>query len=261
MSKYNPIYYLLIVLLIMGSFASMAQNDYGIKLLGIVSALFSLLFIIQLLQLLIKKSNQKMDELELIGLILLSLILAMRVFYIHFDFVEMVFGLAGLVLITVYCIKLLQSWKTVREQNRKLALLVVAFYGSIVLYFSSMISVAFAPQMADVMGGMAFGLLLLFAGYAIVAKDFLLDGERVSAFGYVLKLKDRSVVLLILFVLFTAYMGLTKINVLPKLYTDEYPQAYFELVNKAESGEEKPLNGTYTHEEFKELYDQFVSRH
>ncbi len=63
-----------------------------------------------------------------------------------------------------------------------------------------------------------------------------------------------------LFVLFTAYMGLTKINILPKMYSDEYPQAYFELVKQAEAGEEKLVNGEYKHEEFKEMYDGFVSR-
>lgn len=76
-----------------------------------------------------------------------------------------------------------------------------------------------------------------------------------------LKFKDRSVVLITLFVLFTAYMGLTKFYILPKMYSDEYPQAYLELVKQAEAGQEEPINGKYKHEEFKELYDQFVSRH
>jgi hypothetical protein len=44
------------------------------------------------------------------------------------------------------------------------------------------------------------------------------------------------------------------------MYTDEYPQAYFELVKQAESGKEKPVNGKYKHEEFKDMYDRFVSR-
>jgi hypothetical protein len=64
-----------------------------------------------------------------------------------------------------------------------------------------------------------------------------------------------------LFVLFTAYMGLTKFDILPKMYSDEYPQAYLDLVKQAEAGGEKPVNGKYKHEEFKELYDQFVILH
>jgi len=46
-----------------------------------------------------------------------------------------------------------------------------------------------------------------------------------------------------LFVLFTAYMGLTKFVILPKMYSDEYPQAYLELVKQAEGGTEKSVNG------------------
>jgi hypothetical protein len=55
-------------------------------------------------------------------------------------------------------------------------------------------------------------------------------------------------------------MGLTRIGVLPSMYSDEYPQAYFKLVNKAETGKEKPVNGKYRHQEFKEKYDDFLER-
>jgi len=59
----------------------------------------------------------------------------------------------------------------------------------------------------------------------------------------VLKFKDRSIVLMTLFVLFTVYMGLTKFDILPKMYSDEYLQAYLELVKQAEGGTEKSVNG------------------
>jgi hypothetical protein len=44
------------------------------------------------------------------------------------------------------------------------------------------------------------------------------------------------------------------------MYTDEYPQAYFELVKQAEAGTEGSVEGKFNHEEFKEMYDRFVSR-
>ena len=141
-----------------------------------------------------------------------------------------------------------------------LAILVILFYGSIILYVVSMVTVPLLPQLAEPTGGTAFALLLSFLFLSIWKQDIMLEGEKVTGFSYVLKFKDRSVVLLTLFVLFTAYMGLTKIDVLPKMYSDEYPQAYFELVKQAEAGEEKPVNGKYKHEEFKEMYDRFVSR-
>ena len=52
-------------------------------------------------------------------------------------------------------------------------------------------------------------------------------------------------------------MGLTRINVVPKMYTDEYPQTYFELLNEYDAEVE---GGRYKHEEFKREYDKFVER-
>lgn len=261
MGRYNIIYYFLFFLLIMGAFASMAQNDYGINILGFVAASFSLLFSIQFIRLYQKSDNAGLyDKLELISLAILAAILTMRVFYIRFQFVEIAFGVAGIVLIVIYVMKLIQAWKSIRPRNKLLAFLIVMFYGSIVLYLTSMVTVPFFPQLAEPSGGIAFAMLIGFVVVSIIRKDIELDGEKVSGINYVTKLRNRSIVLVTLFFLFTAYMGLTKIGVIPKMYSDQYPQAYFELVKEAETGKEKPVNGKYKHEEFKEMYDQFVNR-
>ncbi|HJS55016.1 MAG TPA: hypothetical protein VJ765_10740, partial [Chitinophagaceae bacterium] len=60
------------------------------------------------------------------------------------------------------------------------------------------------------------------------------------------------------FLLFTLYFGFNRIGLLPGIYSDEYPKAYFELVNKATSKKEKPVDGKYKYEEFMEKYDQFL---
>ena len=245
----------------MGAFASMAQNDYGVKLVGLVAALFGLLFSILLLFHLGQKNRKEIiDSLELISLAALAVILAMRVFYLRFQFVEMVFGLAGLILIAVYIQKLMQSWQSLKDKSRTLAILIVLFHSSIVLYVTSMVSVPFLPGMAEPSGGLAFALLISFIVISVVRKDIMVAGENVSGLNYVSMFKDQSVVLLALFVLFTAYMGLTRVGVLPKMYSDEFPQAYFELVKEAEEGNKKSVNGKYKHEEFKAMYDRFVER-
>jgi len=190
----------------------------------------------------------------------MATVLALRAYYIRFPFVEVIFGAAGLTLIIIYISKLLRSWNELNKRNKVLAVLVSLFYGSIIFYVVSMVAVPFALGIAESTGGVAFGLIILFCILSFIRKKLLVDGEDVFAFKYVLKFKDRSVVLLTLFVLFTAYMGLTKVGILPKMYSDEYPQAYFELVKQAETGSEEPVNGKYKHEEFKEMYDQFVSR-
>lgn len=262
MKKYNPIYYLLFVLLIMGAFASMAQNDYGIKILGLIALAFSLLFTIQLISVVRKKAAKQEASVvfELFSLILLSLILCMRVFYIRFPFVELVFGGAGLLLVLVYIRKSLRSFRLNQPKSSPLAWLVLLFHSSIVLYVLSMITVAFIPSLSEPAGGIAFALLLAFVSMSLWNKEIMFGSEKITGFAFVARVKDRSIVLITLFLLFTAYMGLTKIRVLPKMYSDEFPQTYFQLVNRAETQGEKPVDGKYKHEEFKAMYDRFVER-
>lgn len=261
MQKYNTIYYLLFVLLVMGSFASMAQNDYGVIILGLVAAGFSLIFLIQLVSHVSKKGMSNWHAIiELASLSILAAILTLRIFYVHFEFVEYIFGIAGIILIVVYLLRIIDSRKSIPNTSKNLGLLIVLFYSSIVFYLSSMITVAFFPSLAEPSGGVAFALILVFVALGVRKSYLIDDGEKVSAINYVSKFKDRSVVLIFLFLLFTAYMGLTKIGVLPKMYSDEYPQAYFELVKRAESGKEKPVDGKFKHEEFKEYYSRFVEK-
>ena len=262
MSRYNPYYYLLFVLLIFGAFASMAQNDYGIKILGGAAFVFGLLFLMQFIGEL--RSKHKTDVVvvaELFGLTVVASILAMRVFYIRFPFVEIVFGLAGLILLAAYLLKLFQTWRNLRTKSRALAILLVMFHGSILCYVASMTFVPFMPALAEPLGGAGLLLLLLFLVVGWLKREILIEGEKLSVFTFVSRVRDRSIVLIALFLLFTAYMGLTKIDFIPKMYSDEFPQRYFELVNQAESGAEKPVQGRYKHEEFKEMYDKFIKRH
>jgi hypothetical protein len=121
-----------------------------------------------------------------------------------------------------------------------------------------MITVAFFPSLSEPAGGTAFALILAFILISLLKREIMVGSEKVSGFSAVARFKDSSVLLIILFLLFTSYMGFTKIGVLPKMYSDEFPQTYFELVNQAESGKEKPINGKFKHEDFKEKYDLFV---
>lgn len=261
MSRYNPYYYLLFVLLIFGAFASMAQNDYGIQILGYVALAFSIIFLLQFIFEIRKKRMDVITVVELGSLVVLSVILFMRVFYLRFPFVEVLFGMAGLVLISSYLIKLALTWSRLKAKNKTMGILMILFMGSIIAYVISMTVVPFASTLAEPTGALGFVLLLLFLVVAFFKRDMIVDGERLSAFIFVTRLKDRSIVLATLFLLFTAYMGLTRVGAIPKMYLDQYPQAYYNLVNRAESGAEQLEAGKFRHEEFKEKYERFIQRH
>ncbi|MDZ4715621.1 MAG: hypothetical protein SH819_09145 [Cytophagales bacterium] len=261
MKNYNTLYYLLFVLLIMGAFSSMAQNNYGNGILGGVAVVFALLFSFQLAESFRTKATTTLvDRVELVSLAVISSILALRVFYIHFQFVETIFIVSGMTLLFARLSKLITAWRTYSARNNALALVMSAFHSSIILYVVSMTVVPVGPAFAEPAGMAAFALIIAFAIVAYFAKDFMVGGEKVSALRIAARSSDRSVILLSLFLVFTTYMGLTKIGVLPRLYSDEYPQMYFQLVNQAETGNEKPVEGEYQHEAFKKAYDRFIER-
>jgi hypothetical protein len=261
MNRYNPYYYLLFILVIFGAFASMAQNDYGIKILGGAAFAFAIIFMFQLAyEWRKKKTKDWVMVSELTGVVLISMILGMRVFYLRFPFVEVLFGAAGLMVIASYAIRIKRSWTSLHTKNNTMAVLVVLFLCSITCYFASMTLVAFIPGVAEPLGTIGFILLILFVVGGLWKNQLLVQDERLTAFAYVSKVRDRSIVLAALFVLFTAYIGLTNIGFIPKMYSNEFPQRYFELVQQAETGKEKPIDGRYRHEIFKEKFDQFVKR-
>jgi hypothetical protein len=262
MSKSNSIYFLLFMLLIMGGFAAMAQNDYGITILGMIGFAFAALFASQLLPMLTGKEVWvSWDVLELGCLCILASIMGLRVFYIHFEFVEWIFGAAGAMLVVAYVFKLIQTYREIQGTNNQLSWLAACFHSSIIFYTLSTVLVPFVPWLAEPAGAIGFALLIAFVIANYWKKNLMLKGEKITDLAFVGRSKDRSVVLLSLFLLFTLYIGFTKIGVIPKMYSDEFPQSYFQLINQAETGAEKPIDGKYKHEGFKEAYNRFVGRH
>jgi hypothetical protein len=109
-------------------------------------------------------------------------------------------------------------------------------------------------------GGLALILVFVFLFSSLFKRHFLLEGENRSAFFIIAGFKDRLYLLLSIFIILSLYFGLSGAGILPKLYSNKFPQAYFELVNNAETGKEKPVNGEFKYQEFKKSYDQFVER-
>lgn len=261
MKSYNTIYFLLFVLLIMGAFASMAQNSYGLTLLGVVAVSFGLLFLYQFY-----KSLQHPDrkgfllQAELLALFVLSILFALRTFHIYLPFSELLLAIAGLVLIFVYAKKMLQRYAVLKTKNMKLARLSLLYHLSLILFILSLVFAPFLPHFYAYLGIAAFALLAVFLLIGLSVPNYSLDGSDVSGLKLVAGLRDRSMILLSLFFIFSIYMGLNRIGVLPAMYSDEYPQAYFKLVNEAETGNENRKNSKVNHQEFKERYEDFIER-
>jgi hypothetical protein len=115
----------------------------------------------------------------------------------------------------------------------------------------------FAPKTGEVIGTIALVLLLVFIVASVFKKDLLVEGVNMSAFKIVKHFQDHSIIIVSLFLLFSLYFGLNRIGILPGVYSDEFPKAYLELVNKA-TGKERPVDGKYKYEEFMDKYEQFL---
>ncbi len=259
MKKYNAIYYLLFILLITGAFASMAQNSYGLKIMGGVALAFGLVFLLEFITTLGGKEKKDGYVLaELISMILFSVIFGCRVFNIHFPYIEWMFVAAGAWLVLFYVRKLVIRYRRLVARNRRLAWLGVLFHLSIILFLVSLIMVPFAAQKGEWAGMAAFAILLVFIIGALLKKDDLVDGQRVSAMQMITGYRDHSIILASIFLLFALYTGFNRLGVLPGIYSDEYPRAYFKLVDDATSKKEKPVNGKYKYQEFREEYEKFL---
>jgi hypothetical protein len=259
MKKYNPIYFLLFILLVMGAFASMAQNSYGLKIMGGVAFVFGALFLVEFIQSM--GSGEKKDIFslgELAAMFLFAVIFGCRVFNIYFSFIEWVFVAAGVVLVIFYVRKLLIRYRRLAGRNPALARLGLSFHISIILFLVSMIMTPFAVQQARWVGLAGFFFLIVFIIGALIKKNYLLEGNKVTALQMVTGYRDHSIVLALLFLLFSLFAASNKMGLLPDIYSDEWPQAYYKLVNDAASKIEKPVNGRYKYEEFKEKYDQLL---
>jgi hypothetical protein len=261
MKSYNTLYYLLTVLLIMGAFASMAQNSYGMQIISMVSMIFGLIFLIHFIRALIKKEgSDALSLVEYLSLFLLAFIFTFRSFQVYFPYVEWVFGISGAAIACIYIVKAIQHFRNYRQKNIVLACQILMGYLSISCFSLAMVSFAFNPVFARFLGMLS---LLLIAGFLVAGifyNRLLVGIEKPSVFKVIAGFRDRFYLLLTLYILFAFYVGLTGAGVLPKLYSDNYPQAYYKLVNEAETGKEKAVDGKYHYENFKTAYDQFVEK-
>jgi hypothetical protein len=261
MKSYNTVYYLLTVLLIMGGFASMAQNSYGLTIISGVCMAFGLIFFVQFIQALgANEPNRKEQAVEFFVLFILAIIFTLRTLQIYFPFIEWIFVAAAVILALNYLTRLRHWFRLISLKNKALAVLILMAYLSIVLFCIAMIEITFKPRIARLTGGLAMILVFVFLLSGLFKRHFIVDGESKSVFSFIAGFRDRLYLLLSLFIIFSLYFGLSGAGILPKLYSNKFPQAYFELVNNAETGKEKPVDGKFKYQEFKERYDQFVER-
>jgi hypothetical protein len=253
------LHYFLFLTIIVGAFAAMAQNDYGLTIIAAACFFMAGILVVELIG---GFRSKKLDKLvELSGLSILFVLFGLRALYIHFTFVEFVLLLSSAALIITYLMHLRENLVVVGGDNLIMKRLVILYYLGIIGFLISIILTLYVPVLGEPFGVISTLFIGLFALGVWRYKSLLVNGERVTTANYLSRSAGHSLILVTGFVLISIYAGLSMFNLLPTLYTSKLPHNYIELINQAEQGGEKPVDGTYKYQRYEEAYARFLKEH
>lgn len=259
MKKYITVYYLLLVLLIMGAFAAMAQNNYGLTLLGSVALVFALVFFVQWINCLRTPGNYRAYRMvEYAALTGLSVLFGLKIFQVYLPHVEWLPLICGGLLGFVYTKQALHEYRDYAGTNAALSRWILVYYSSLLLFILSLVIFTFKENIAGITGLTALLFLIIFVIAGFTKTKYVASGNAYTLFSLVFRFPNHSVLLLAIFALISVYLGLTGAGILPKIYSDEYPQAYYKLLNDAGAGS-KQAGSQDKYEQFKSAYAKYLA--
>ena len=262
MKRYATIYYLLFVLLVMGAFASMAQNAYGLKICGIACLGFALTFLHEIFFAPRPADDQLVAPwllyAELTFLSVIALVFLLRNFSTDLPFSDtlLIISLTSLLLLFLY--HAILQLKIARRHQIKLVYLTALYYGAVLFFMLSILSTVVLPGLAINLALVAIVLVFVFAALTLVFKDFTINDESISIWQYIRQMKNKSAILLIACMLISGYSLLNSAGVLPSFYYGT-PKGYQNLVNVNNAAGDP--EGKEKQREFKERYEEFTRKH
>ena len=260
----KTIQFFLLGLIAIGVFASMARNTYGATLIGLACFSLSLLYLAQLILKFAEdysafRRNEIIAVVELLALSVLLILFGCRALYIYLPVGDLIFISVGVLLIITYVV-LARVRYSENITNKSVAVKLGAYHLSIALFLVSMLirsnetwSISFG--IADVVLALPFFISVL------GQQKFEYQSQSTTLFQIVTSAKNKSGVMFLFFITSSLLVALTYLGITPPLENTTRPKAYIELINKAESGNEKPLNGKFQHEKYREAMEKFLDRH
>lgn len=252
-------------LILLGLFATMAQNSYGLTLMGVSCFGLALLYFAQLSWRAIEDSGIENKDItglsELLLLSILLLIFGFRVFYIKLPFSDIIFIMLCVLLILTYLSITLRTNKLIRNENPPLARNATYFYSSIIIFLISLGTRVINPSLSAPIGALGFLIAIPFLISVFGRKKYEYSAKTITLFQFIVSSGNKAGMLFLFFMLSGIYISLSNFRIIPSIANADKPPTYIELINNAESGKEKPVNGKYEHEIFKEYLDKFLLRH
>jgi hypothetical protein len=252
-------------LILVGLFATMAQNSYGFTLIGTACMGLALLFIAQSSWKLFEdRSHVEGREIfgisELVLLAVLLLLFGMRTFYIRPPYVDVFFILICLLLMVTYFFIASGIYSDAKKENPALARYVVFFYLSILLFLSSLGIRIISPSWSAVAGGIGALISIPFLLALIRYRKYDYSGKSITLLQFIVAEKNKAGLLFLFFIFSGIYVGLSSFKIIPTIENTDKPRTYIELINSAETGKDQQVNGKFRHEIYKEVMDNFLKR-
>jgi len=257
---------ILLGLILLGLFATMAQNSYGLTLMSISCYGLALLYFAELGWKVIEDFSvtERKDIIGLSELMLLSLILLLfgfRVSYITIPYGDIIFITLCSLLIVTYFLITFRIIKVTKNENPALARNATFYYMSILFFLLSLGTRIINPALSAVTGALGFTISVPFLISLFRRKQYDYSSGTITMFQFITSSRDKAGVLFLFFIVSAIYIGLSNFRIIPNIGDADKPPTYIELINNAETGKEKQVNGKYEHEIYKENLDKFIKRH
>ncbi|MEQ8302830.1 MAG: hypothetical protein RIB47_05520 [Cyclobacteriaceae bacterium] len=255
MTKNIVLYYFLILLLVMGAFASMALNSYGTVLMSYVMLGFAGLFLFELFFILPREGEMTSLYKTSLGVELFVLSAICALYFMQG--ISHTFSLSSGLLFTLFtvllainCFHMIRAWKQVRNAPVKVRLSILLYFSALLLFIASNFLEASLFVICTVLG---FVSIVFFAFYGWWKGRVIINGVENSAMRKVVQFRNKSGIQLIVLALAAAYALLNSIQVLPPLYVGSLPNGYSKVVQQWQEDRSnvKP-------KEFEEAYRKFL---
>jgi hypothetical protein len=234
MRKNIVLYYVLLLLLVMGAFAAMALNSYGVVLMSYVALGFALVFLFELILLLPKEEEMSATykaslAVELTSLSALCLLYFLRGISVEIPYSLMLKIVLFVLLFGVNVYHLIRAWYYAKSTPLRVK-------GSIALYFLALLFYIAGNYLTE-NGTWITIALALFSQAAFLVFGWwkglvILNGEETSAFKKVIQFRNKSGIQLIFFTLASLYFILNATHVLPPLYNGSLPNGYSKVIDQ-----------------------------
>jgi hypothetical protein len=256
----------LLGIIVLGLFAIMAQNSYGFKLMGMSYFGLAILYLIQFSLTLHEdfsriEKNNIVDSSELLLLASMFIVFGLRAFFINIPFIELIFITLCSLLLVVYFIFAKRIFNATINVNPGLARNLIFFYSSILLFILSLGFRFIFSSLSTLIGTLGILASLPFLISLLRNKQYSYSGKSLTLFQYIVSSRNKAGMLFLFFIFSAIYLSLSNFRIIPGIENAEKPRTYIELRTQAETGKEKPVNGKYKYQIYKEAMDKFLARH